>query len=147
MTNHDEQWLTAGEAARILHMSERQVNRYGTSGQIRIRRAGRRVLYHPADVSRLADELRVDIRPAPQRTTAVMPPELVRYLQEQADLMRQQGETQATIDRRLEAIERRLAEPAQVTIGRRMLTILVALVIAVAIIAALVVSAVLLAAR
>jgi hypothetical protein len=108
MSSDGENWLTAAEAARILHMSDRQVNRYGAEGKIRTRRAGRRVLYLASDVGMLADELRVDIRPAPQRSSALLPPELVRHLQEQADLMRQQGETQASIDRRLAEIERQL---------------------------------------
>lgn len=111
-----KQWLTAGESARILHMSERQVNRYGSepkgNPRLRTNRAGRRVLYLAEDVYSLADELRVDIRPVPQqRTTALMPPEVMRYMQEQAEMMRQQGETQASIDRRLAEIERRLSEP------------------------------------
>lgn len=109
-----KQWLTAGEAGRILHMSERQVNRYGSGDKPRLttNRAGRRVLYLASDVYDLAEELRVDIRPAPQRSTALMPPELVQYIQDQAELMRQQGETQASIDRRLAEIEQRLAQPS-----------------------------------
>jgi hypothetical protein len=111
-----KQWLTAGEASRILHMSERQVNRYGSepkgNPRLRTNRAGRRVLYLAEDVYGLADELRVDIKPAPQqRSTALMPPELMRYLQEQEAQMRRQGETQESIDRRLAEIERRLSEP------------------------------------
>lgn len=113
-----KQWLTAGEAARILHMSERQVNRYGSGDKPRLttNRAGRRVLYLASDVYDLAEELRVDIRPAPQRSTALMPPELVQYIQDQAELMRQQGETQASIDRRLAEIEQRLAQPSGLVI-------------------------------
>ena len=112
------QWLTAGEAGRILHMSERQVNRYGSGEKPRLttNRAGRRVLYLASDVYDLAEELRVDIRPAPQRTTALMPPELVQYIQDQAEQMRQQGETQASIDRRLAEIEQRLAQPSGLAI-------------------------------
>lgn len=113
-----KQWLTAGEAGRILHMSERQVNRYGSGEKPRLttNRAGRRVLYLASDVYDLAEELRVDIRPAPQRTTALMPPELVQYIQDQAEQMRQQGETQASIDRRLAEIEQRLAQPSGLAI-------------------------------
>ena len=113
-----KQWLTAGEAGRILHMSERQVNRYGSGEKPRLttNRAGRRVLYLASDVYDLAEELRVDIRPAPQKTTALMPPELVQYIQDQAEQMRQQGETQASIDRRLAEIEQRLAQPSGLVI-------------------------------
>ena len=113
-----KQWLTGGEAGRILHMSERQVNRYGSGEKPRLttNRAGRRVLYLASDVYDLAEELRVDIRPAPQRSTALMPPEMVQYIQDQAELMRQQGETQASIDRRLAEIEQRLAQPSGLVI-------------------------------
>ena len=135
MTNNDQQWLTAGEAARILHLSERQVNRYGATGQIKTRRAGRRVLYHPGDVTRLADELRVDIRPAPQRSTAMISPELARYLQEQEAAMRQQGETQVSIDRRLAEIERRLQEPARLVLPTWLVALLAVLVVLLVIVA------------
>jgi len=123
-----EEWIPASDAARILHMSERQVNRYGADGKIHTRRAGRRVLYLADDVTSLADELRVDIRPAPA-SRAMIPPELARYIQEQGDLMRAQGESQASIDRRLEAIERRLAEPAQLDVPRWLLFFLAAVVV------------------
>jgi hypothetical protein len=129
MTNNDEHWLTAGEAARLLHMSERQAHRYGQSGRIRIRKAGRRVLYLASDVTSLADELRVDIKPAPAQRGALLPPEMVRYLQEQEERMRQQGETQATIDRRLEAIEQRLGQPQTAQIPLWLVIVLVVLVV------------------
>ena len=137
-----KKWLTAGEAGRILHMSERQVNRYGAepkdNPRLTTNRAGRRVLYLASDVYALADELRVDIRPAPQRTTALMPPEMIRHLQEQAEMMRAQGETQASIDRRLAEIERRLAQPSTPTIPRWIQVAIVLLVVlAVAILLAL----------
>lgn len=118
-----KQWLTAGEAGRILHMSERQVNRYGSGEKPRLttNRAGRRVLYLASDVYDLAEELRVDIRPAPQKTTALMPPELVQYIQDQAEQMRQQGETQTSIDRRLAEIERQIADTSTAKLLRRVL--------------------------
>jgi hypothetical protein len=64
MTN-DETWLTAAQAAKILRVTERQVNRYGADGRLRTQRAGRRVSYLASDVARLADELQVDKRPLP----------------------------------------------------------------------------------
>lgn len=129
-------WLTAGEAGRILHMSERQVNRYGSGDEpaLRTNRAGRRVLYLAEDVYRLADELRVDIKPAPVRQ-ALLPPEVVRHLQDQAELMRQSGETQASIDRRLAEIERRLSEPSKPAIPRWIQVAIVVLVVLAAAIA------------
>ena len=85
------------EAGRILHLSERQVNRYGLDENPRLttNRAGRRVLYLASDVYNLADELRGNIKRAPQRT-ALMPREPVCHLQEQAEMMRQSGATQAS---------------------------------------------------
>jgi len=41
MTN-DETWLTAAQAAKILRVTERQVNRYGAEGRLRTQRAGQR---------------------------------------------------------------------------------------------------------
>jgi hypothetical protein len=131
MSNDDKTWLTAGEAARILHMSERQVNRYGSGSDARLQtsRAGRRVLYLASDVYDLANELRVDIRPAPQRSTAMIPPEMVRHMQEQAEQMRQQGETQASIDRRLAEIESQLSKPQVVEIPRWLTILVIVLVV------------------
>jgi hypothetical protein len=112
----DEQtWLTAADAAQVLRVSTRQVHRYAETGQLVTRRAGRRVLFSAASVAQLADDLAVDIRPAAQ-TRDLMPPEMVRYLQEQGEMMRQQGETQSTIDRRLAAIEAQIQQPLQTTL-------------------------------
>jgi DNA-binding transcriptional MerR regulator len=110
---NDQQWLTAADAAKVLKVTTRQVHRYAEHGQLVTRRAGRRVLFSAASVAQLADDLAVDIRPSPQRQE-LLPPEMVRYLQEQAELMRQQGETQSSIDRRLAEIERKLSAPARV---------------------------------
>ena len=65
---NDEQWLTADQASQVLKVVPRQVHRYGTSGRIRTRKSGRRVLYNATDVARLADELQVDLRPVPRQT-------------------------------------------------------------------------------
>jgi hypothetical protein len=128
--NTQKTWLTAGEAGRILHMSERQVNRYGSSDPPRLKtnRAGRRVLYLATDVYDLAEELRVDIKPAPARQ-ALLPPEVVQHLQDQAEIMRQSGETQASIDRRLAEIERRLSEPSKPVIPQWIQVAIVVLVV------------------
>ena len=133
MTNHDTQWLTAADAATILRVTSRQVHRYAEQGQLVTRRAGRRVLFSATSVAQLADELAVDIRPAAQ-SRELMTPELARYLAEQADLMRQQGETQVSIDRRLAAIEQRLNTPPAAQLPRVVIYLLVALVLLVAIV-------------
>lgn len=103
------------------------------------RRAGRRVLFSAASVAKLADDLAVDIRPSAQ-PRELMTPELARYLAEQADLMRQQGETQASIDRRLAAIEQRLSNPPAAQLPRVVIYLLVALVVLVAIVLFLILS-------
>src|SRR5689334_17433260 len=123
-------WLTAGEAGRILHMSERQVNRYGSADEPRLKtnRAGRRALYWASDVYELAEELRVDIKPAPARQ-ALLPPEVVQHLQTQGEIMRQSGETQASIDRRLAEIERALAQPSAPVVPRWIQVAIIVLVV------------------
>lgn len=108
--SEQNEWLTVHDAAAILRVSTRQVHRYAEESRLVTRRAGRRVLFNRASVVKLADDLAVDIRPAAQ-TRDLISPELARYLSEQAEQMRQQGETQASIDRRLAEIERRLAQP------------------------------------
>ncbi len=127
---NDQQWLTATDAAKVLRVTSRQVHRYAEQGQLVTRRAGRRVLFSAASVAQLADDLAVDVRPASQ-SRELIAPEMVRYLQEQAELMRSQGETQQSIDRRLAEIERKLSAPAQ--FPPIILYLLVAIVVLVAI--------------
>ena len=129
--NEQDTWLTAADAAKVLRVSQRQVHRYGEARQLVTRRAGRRTLFSAASVAQLADDLAVDIRPAAQ-SRELMTPELARYLTEQADLMRQQGETQASIDRRLAAIEQRLSTPPAAQLPRVVIYLLIALVVLVA---------------
>jgi hypothetical protein len=107
----DERWITVTEAAEILKMTTRQVNRYGNElGKIRTKRSGRRVLYLLADVVALADELRVDIRPGPTQSP------LARPIEETRDYLRQLVEAQQRVEERLQQIEeaerRRLPPPA-----------------------------------
>lgn len=108
---NDEIWLTAADAAKVLRVTPRQVHRYGEQGQLVTRRAGRRTLFSAASVAKLADDLAVDIRPPAPQSRELIPPELVEYMQQQAELMRRQGETQASIDHRLAAIEQQVSKP------------------------------------
>jgi hypothetical protein len=126
---NDETWLTAAQAAKILRVTERQVNRYGAEGRLRTQRAGRRVSYLAADVARLADELQVDKRPLPvprqHGDGSLISPQMARYIQEQSEAQR------ATANR-LEGIERRLSEPARLALPRWLIigaAILVVLVV------------------
>ena len=127
----EETWLTAADAAKVLRVSSRQVHRYAQQGQLVTRRAGHRVLFSAASVAQLADDLAVDVRPAAAQSRELISPELVRYLQEQGEIMRQQGETQASIDRRLAAIEQQLSRPAPKE-SRTVVYLLVAVLILVA---------------
>ena len=126
----EETWLTAADAGKILRVTSRQVHRYGEQGQLVTRRAGRRVLFTAASVARLADDLAVDVRPATQ-TRELLPPEMIRYLQETGDMMRRQGESQASIDRRLAEIERKLDRPVE--FPKIVIYLLIAVVVLVAV--------------
>jgi hypothetical protein len=87
----DERWITVTEAADILRMTARQVNRYGNppNARLRTKRSGRRVLYLMSDVTALADDLRVDIRPqVSQHPLAAPVSELSNRLRDLADAQR-----------------------------------------------------------
>ncbi len=83
----DEPYITVEDAAAVLHVTTRQVNRYGSgdSPKLRTKRAGKRVLYHREDVEALADELdsvhRIAPPPAP-RTDLVPAGEMLEYIRE-----------------------------------------------------------------
>jgi len=55
----EPEYITVEAAATALNVTTRQVNRYGKGEppKIRTQRAGKRLLYHAADVDALADEL------------------------------------------------------------------------------------------
>ena len=110
------EYISAKEAARLLKVSERQVNYYGHNGQIRIQRLGRRVLYHAGDVERLAQQLQVDIRPQ-QITRQDVNEELIRYVQDREQRDREFSEGQRDISERLERIEQKLNQPQPKPIG------------------------------
>lgn len=95
----DSGWLTVNEAAAILKMTARQVNRYGNTSRLRTHRAGRRVLYHAGDVAALANELRVDIRPA-----AAQHP-LARPITDMADYVQRLAEAQQRVEESLRRLE------------------------------------------
>ena len=110
------EYISAEEAAKLLKVSERQVNYYGHNGQLRIQRAGRRVLYHAGDVERLAQQLQVDIRPQ-QITRQDVNEELIRYVQERGQRDREFSEGQRDISERLARIEQKLNQPQPKAIG------------------------------
>jgi DNA-binding transcriptional MerR regulator len=111
------EWMTAREAAKVLHVTDRMVGHYAAQGKVQVRREGRRVWYSSDDIQKLASELRTDIRPA-QITRSDVNDELIRYIQErgrhdeeflevQELMVKAQQETNA----RLARIERFLAAP------------------------------------
>lgn len=116
MSNDQENWISVTEAAAILRMTPRQVNRYGNVGRLHTRRAGRRILYLASDVAALANELRVDIRPEPTTSLAVPLRELLEHLRTRD---RQLEDAQQRVEDALARIERQtnqqrqLRDPAQ----------------------------------
>jgi uncharacterized protein YdcH (DUF465 family) len=84
MEEQEYQYIPVEEAAEILKMSPRMVNKYGNDGRIVVRKAGRRVLYLRTDVEALAEELAVDLRPPPKepRTDLVPAGEMLEYIRD-----------------------------------------------------------------
>jgi DNA-binding transcriptional MerR regulator len=126
--SNDTTWLTVAEAAQILRVTPRQVHRYAEHKQLVTRRAGRRVLFDAASVARLADELAVDVRPAPAQRNELMSPELARYLAEQARMLQQQGESTERIERQLQALREQAGQPIKLEVPRWLVALLIAFV-------------------
>ncbi len=123
------------EAAAILRISPRQVNRYGhgDDARLRTRRAGRRILYHREDVLTLADDLDVSstVQTAKPLTLEIMPPgDVLDYIREKdqqvlelagrlAEATHRIGHLEALLEererevKRLQDQEQRPAVPAQ----------------------------------
>ncbi len=80
----EEQYISVEEAADILKVSTRMVNKYGHEEKIQTRKAGKRILYLRSDVEALAEELGVDMRPAPREPKMDLVPagEMLEYLRE-----------------------------------------------------------------
>lgn len=82
----DAEYITADQAAEVLRVSSRQVHRYaeGNNPRLRVRKAGRRLLFHAGDVDQLALDLNVAHRPRPRPSAVRMMPqgELAQYLKQ-----------------------------------------------------------------
>lgn len=116
--NNDEQWIEAYQAADRLNRTERQVYRYGATGQVRTRKLGRRTQYHKADIEQLAEKLGIADEPRPPREPRheIMPASaILDYLRErdrqleQAQreiqrLMYELGMRDTELQRQLEAV-------------------------------------------
>src|SRR5690349_20053774 len=105
-----EDWLKVEDAARILKLTVRQVNRYGQGNEPRLRtqKAGQRTLYYRADVEQLARERNVELIPesSPEPSAELMPPgemfDLVRDMQDKLMLAsRRVGELEGLLQMRL----------------------------------------------
>jgi len=86
MSDQQDDYMSAGEVAEYLGLSERQVNRYGAGERPKLRteRRGRRVFYHRMDVIDLGIQLGIN-KPRPTRPpkAEVMPiGEMLAYLRE-----------------------------------------------------------------
>ena len=115
----DEEYITVEDAADILQVVPRQVNRYGNGpdARLRTRKAGRRVLYHRGDVEQLADDLGVINKPrVPRPSPAEMVPAgemLQQWRQREQDHDRRVDELQAQLNsaaRRIGELEALLAQ-------------------------------------
>lgn len=76
MTEGSDEYITVEDAADILQVGIRMVNRYGNgpNARLRTRRAGRRILYNKADVRQLAADLGVLDQARPQRPKTELVP-------------------------------------------------------------------------
>ncbi|MDQ5852144.1 MAG: helix-turn-helix domain-containing protein [Chloroflexota bacterium] len=80
-----DDYITVQEAAAILKLSTRMVNKYGHEGKLQTRKAGKRLLYRRADVQALAEELAVDVTlpPAPPPPMDLVPAgEMLQHIKE-----------------------------------------------------------------
>ena len=70
-----DDYITVQEAAMMLKLSTRMVNKYGHEGKLQTRKAGKRLLYRRAGVQALAEELAVDVTlpPAPPPPMDLVP--------------------------------------------------------------------------
>jgi DNA-binding transcriptional MerR regulator len=130
----EQHWLTAGDAAKILKCSARQVHRYGEMGQLVTRRAGRRVLFAADSVAQLADELQVDYRPPPAPSRDLQPvSDLVEHLRRRDT---QIEESYQRIDERLSRLEARQESPRWMSRAIALLIVLVGIALIILIIIA-----------
>jgi hypothetical protein len=114
---NDETWMSAATAAEVLGVSVERVRHYGSTGRLRSKRQGRRVLYLAEDVDRLAgeppaaaDDLPKDtLEPAPNAPESAEPAPLAPDVEL---ALRQLIEGQYRIENRLERIERYVLDTA-----------------------------------
>ena len=97
MSDYDQDespWLTVEDAASLLRLTPRQVNRYGSGDEPRLRtkRVSRRVLYHSEDVHELAKELNVTLKPhvsQPSKAEMVPAGDMLDYIRDRDNQLAQ----------------------------------------------------------
>lgn len=104
------EWMTARDAAKLLHVSERMIGHYAKNGKLHTLREGRNVWYSTADVQKLAQSLRADLRQT-QITRQDVNEELIGYIRSRKETDQQFLETQQGMDERLRRIEERISQP------------------------------------
>jgi hypothetical protein len=130
--SNEQNWITANEAAEVLRLTSRQVHRYGESGKIKTRRAGRRVLFLASDVASLADELQVDHKPAHIIRTEVGTQFLDYFKQRDTatqEILQRQTQAQEQTGQALDRLEQGLAETRR--LSKLLLWALVVLIVVV----------------
>jgi hypothetical protein len=83
--NQDDVFIPVEEAAALLKMTPRNVNRYGHEGKIATKKVGKRVLYSRVDVELLAEELNVELRaelPVTSKAELMPVGEMLQYVRE-----------------------------------------------------------------
>lgn len=114
---NDESWISAAAAAEVLDVPVEQVRHYGSTGRLRIKRQGRRVLYLAEDVDRLTGKPLTATEDSPRDTVALTAnaSEIAAPAPLDPDVelaLRQLIEGQYRIENRLERIERYLLDTA-----------------------------------
>jgi len=130
-----QNWLTAGDAAKVLRVSQRQVHYYGEHGKLVTRRAGRRVLFSAESVASLADELSVDYKPTPPPSRELAP--LIDTLDQLRQRDQEFTEGQRRIEDRLTRIEQRTDPPRWLVVTIAVIAIVSIITLAVVLVIAL----------
>lgn len=123
MTDDEQQWIRGEDAAALLGISERSIQRYAGEGRgkIRVRKyqGSKRYWYYVPDVERLAEEMGVGRRPPsvprPPKPELVPAGELLTYLRQKDEELRlAQAQLQAAAlelgQSRAEAARRQLVD-------------------------------------
>jgi hypothetical protein len=116
MNVSDDDYISAGDAADLLGVTERQVNRYGLGDppKLRTRRNGRRVFYLRSDVLALSETLNAGRpRPGPRPKTEVMPVgQVLDYLREKDAALAQRERELLQLAAELGAVKQELGNKA-----------------------------------